>query len=61
MLKCVIMCFLELIYIIDKMIKGTALLVGLAKLAAAERNSIVDDDNVSAYAFMFNRHGARVP
>ena len=43
------------------MIKGTALLVGLAKLAAADKKSVGDDNNVLAYAFMFNRHGARVP
>lgn len=36
------------------------MLVGLAKLAASHMES-VDDDNVLAYAFMFNRHGARVP
>lgn len=42
------------------MIKATALLVGLAPLAAADRESI-GDDNVLAYAFNFNRHGARAP
>ena len=42
------------------MIKGVALLVSLANLAAADIE-IVRNDNVMAFAFMFNRHGARIP